>query len=468
LERHQTLRHAVAWSYDLLDDDERRLLDRCSVFADGFDLAAATHICGSGGDEYEVLDLLDSLVRKSLVTTERVGGHARYVLLETIRQFAEDQLAATGTIAETRDRHACFFADQVVAQWAISNGPEPRPALDWLDIEFANLRVGFRWATDSQDLVTAAAIAAHTTMTSWMLQRYEPIRWVDEILDAATAADIPQLPRLYTAAVCCMFTGRADEAVTHAETALALEAGPAYDPFETGWSSLFHAVAHLFAGRIERYLTICEDMATKQGLERVLGMCGMLHGRSETAAFADTTLAAARQLGKPLAIVFAMRGNALAYAEADPARALAMIDQAIDYSREHLFSYEEAAAIRYAAAIEARHGDLERALAMFDNALESFQRARNEASIAATLADLTVLFSRIAQPEIAATLHGIHHGQGHAIGLTEALLHLRAELGEPAFDRLVARGGAMGFGDAVQYARHEVQDALRQLASQPS
>ena len=97
LERHQTLRHAVQWSYDLLDDDERAVLMRCSVFAGGFDLAAASRSCGGDGlDEYAVLDVLDSLVRKSLVTAERVGGHARYGMLETIRQFAEDQLAATG------------------------------------------------------------------------------------------------------------------------------------------------------------------------------------------------------------------------------------------------------------------------------------------------------------------------------------------------------------------------------------
>ena len=98
------------WSYDLLDDDERAVLGRCSVFADGFDLAAATQICGGDGlDEYTVLDLLDSLVRKSLVTAERRDGHARYGMLETIRQFAEDQLAATGTIDEVRDRHASLL-----------------------------------------------------------------------------------------------------------------------------------------------------------------------------------------------------------------------------------------------------------------------------------------------------------------------------------------------------------------------
>ncbi len=77
VERHQTLRHAVAWSYDLLSDDEKTVLNRCSVFAGGFDLAAATHLCDRL-DEYQVLDVLDSLVRKSLVTAERTGGHTRY------------------------------------------------------------------------------------------------------------------------------------------------------------------------------------------------------------------------------------------------------------------------------------------------------------------------------------------------------------------------------------------------------
>ena len=104
LERHQTLRHAVGWSYDLLDDDERTVLNRCSVFSGGFDLAAAAHLCRDAGfDEYRVVDLVDSLVRKSLVTTEQAGGRARYGMLETVRQFAEEQLATTAGI-EARPR----------------------------------------------------------------------------------------------------------------------------------------------------------------------------------------------------------------------------------------------------------------------------------------------------------------------------------------------------------------------------
>ena len=75
-----------------------------------------------------MLDLLDSLVRKSLVTVERVDRHTRYGMLETIRQFAEEQLAATGTISdEVRDRHARYFAEQAVAHWDLWEGPGYAP-----------------------------------------------------------------------------------------------------------------------------------------------------------------------------------------------------------------------------------------------------------------------------------------------------------------------------------------------------
>ena len=308
LERHQTLHQTVAWSYDLLDDDARSVLDRCSVFADGFDLAAAVAVAGGDGlDEYTVLDVLDSLVRKSLVTVERAGGHARYGLLETIRQFAEDRLAATGTITEVRDRHARYFADQAVAQFEIWDGPHQRVALDWVDVEFANLRAGFRWAADQGDLVTAAAIAAHTTLMAWALQRFlEPAGWAEELLDAATTAELPQLPRLYTAAGLCAYAGRTDAAVGYAEAAVALQADPRYDPFDAGWSGLLEAVAHRL-GRSDRPLA--GDLRRSQHPARrsrtSSGLCGLTYGlpsvgRAEEAmAIAEETVAAARDHGNP-------------------------------------------------------------------------------------------------------------------------------------------------------------------------
>jgi predicted ATPase len=106
LERHHTLRHAVAWSYDHLEDAEKALLDRCSVFAGGFDLESACAVAGSDDlDEYAILEVLDALVRKSLLIADRSAGRTRFSMLETIRQFAEEQLVAGGEASEIRGAH---------------------------------------------------------------------------------------------------------------------------------------------------------------------------------------------------------------------------------------------------------------------------------------------------------------------------------------------------------------------------
>ena len=312
LERHQTLRHAVGWSYDLLDDDERAVLDRCSVFAGGFDLAAATHVCGDGFDEYAVLDVLDSLVRKSLVTAEQVGGHARYGLLETIRQFAEDRLAATGTIDEVRDRHARYFAEQAVAHWDMWDGPGQRVALDWVDVEFANLRAGFRWAADQGDLATAAAIAAHTAMLGCPLQRFEPVGWAEEILAAATAADVRATAPPVHRRQPLLFTGPPDAAVGYAQTAVALEADPRYDAFDPAWAGLCEAAAHVFAGRMDRAWRSAPawppspGLATSSACAGCSGACRSSGGPRRPGPSPRRPSAAARAHGNPFWIAFAL------------------------------------------------------------------------------------------------------------------------------------------------------------------
>ena len=162
LERHHTLRHAVAWSYDHLDDEEKSLLKRCSVFAGGFDLQSACAVGGfDGSDDYAVLDLLDALVRKSLLVADRSSGRTRFSMLETIRQFAEEQLVARGVAAEVRTAHARYFAGREADILALWDSPRQREAYDWFTAELANLRTAFRWAADQGDLDTAAIIATY-------------------------------------------------------------------------------------------------------------------------------------------------------------------------------------------------------------------------------------------------------------------------------------------------------------------
>jgi tetratricopeptide (TPR) repeat protein len=475
LERHQTLRQAVSWSYDLLGDDERMVLDHVSVFAGGFDLAAVVGVVGGdGGDEYRLLDLVDSLVRKSLMVVERVGGHARYGLSETIRQFAEEQLAATGTINEVRDRHARYFAQLAVAHWGMWDGPGQLMAVNWTEIEFANLRAGFRWAADQHDLATAAAIAAHTAMLGQTLQRYEPVGWAEEILEEATAAEVSQLPRLYTAASFCMYMGRQEEAVGYTEAALALGADGRYDPFDPAWTSYRGGVAYLLAGRLDRYMQICADLASQPEPAHVLGRCGLLlalplAGRDEEArAIAEDTLAAARAYANPWCIGLALDASGRAFAPADPARALRVVREGLAYAQEHRLSMFEGSITLQAASLEALHGDPGRALELFDAALDSFHSAGNVTNVGSTLAHLPVCFDRLDQPDVAATLYGasINPAGSQYVAILPAVVdHLRAALGDAAFDQYAAIGTAMDLADAVSYARQHIELVRRQAAN---
>jgi predicted ATPase len=106
--RHQTLKAAIGWSYELLSDHERRVFGELSVFAGGFTQAAAAAVC-CGGDQAAALDLVDQLAAKSLLVAEPAAAGTRYRLLETIRQYAAGRLADAGQGEQTRRRHADTF-----------------------------------------------------------------------------------------------------------------------------------------------------------------------------------------------------------------------------------------------------------------------------------------------------------------------------------------------------------------------
>jgi len=121
-DRQATLRHAVAWSYDLLESDEQAMLRTASVFSGGFDLPSLCAVTGVD-DDIEVLRLLDSLVRKSLVIAHLGSARTRYSLFETIRAFADQRLEETDLRTAVRERHAAYLADEVTRRWELWNGP---------------------------------------------------------------------------------------------------------------------------------------------------------------------------------------------------------------------------------------------------------------------------------------------------------------------------------------------------------
>jgi predicted ATPase/transcriptional regulator with XRE-family HTH domain len=184
LPRQRTLRATLDWSYDLLSEPEQALLDRLAVFAGGWTLAAAEAVCvGEGVEGWEVLDLLGSLVNKSLVQTEEAGGEVRYELLETVRQYGQERLAVAGGAAAVRDRHLAWCLALAEKAAPHLTGPEQGGWLTRLETEHDNLRAALVSAretgADELGLRLAAALSHF-----WYIRSYcsEGRGWLEAAL----------------------------------------------------------------------------------------------------------------------------------------------------------------------------------------------------------------------------------------------------------------------------------------------
>ena len=171
--RQQTVRALVDWSYDLLDTDEQRLLRRLAVFAGGWSLDAATAVAGDdGGSEHAMLDRLSSLVDKSLVQAEAIGGDVRYSLLETVRQYAAARMHADepDQVVIVQHRHRDHFL-QVAEQARVElNTRAQRRWLERLDLEDGNLRAALGFTvTDTEGAVLALRFVA--ALSSYWVMR---------------------------------------------------------------------------------------------------------------------------------------------------------------------------------------------------------------------------------------------------------------------------------------------------------
>ncbi|MCJ7672422.1 MAG: adenylate/guanylate cyclase domain-containing protein, partial [Acidimicrobiia bacterium] len=153
VERHQTLRATVDWSYGLLEERQRLVFDRLGVFAGTFDGAAATAVVGVEGIErFDVLDALTDLVAKSMVVAERTDdGTTRYHLLETLRQYAREQLDETGAADDWRRRHAEHYAAFAADSGTALLGPDEIAWRHRLIEDADNLRAAVTWALDRDD-----------------------------------------------------------------------------------------------------------------------------------------------------------------------------------------------------------------------------------------------------------------------------------------------------------------------------
>jgi predicted ATPase/class 3 adenylate cyclase len=192
--RQQTLRGAIDWSYDLLDEADRRLFERFSVFAAGADLPQIEAVCGPpseiGG---EVLDGLASLVEKSLLrSVPSAAGEPRFAMLATIREYAAERLAARDDESATRTRHAAVFLAIAESCAPALTGAQANAYLERLEAEHDNLRAAIDWAVDLGDAETAYRFGA-ALWRFWQVRGHlhEAMDRIARILEAPGAEALP-------------------------------------------------------------------------------------------------------------------------------------------------------------------------------------------------------------------------------------------------------------------------------------
>jgi predicted ATPase/class 3 adenylate cyclase len=193
LERHQTLRSTIDWSYDLLDDSERVALRRLSVFAGGGDLDALEAVLGAaeGDERADVIDTVSRLVDKSLVVAEAdATGRLRYRMLETVRQYAQERLEASDELLEVRAAHAGYYAGFAeVAGPHLHNADLPQWA-PRVERENDNFRIVFDWALETGQAELALRVLAplhgHGFATG-----YSATEWAGLAVEMPGAEDLP-------------------------------------------------------------------------------------------------------------------------------------------------------------------------------------------------------------------------------------------------------------------------------------
>jgi predicted ATPase len=474
LERHHTLRHAMAWSYDLLDDTEKTMLDRCSVFAGGFELQSACAVAGSDDlDEYALLDLLDALVRKSLLVADRSSGRTRYSMLETIRQFAEEQLVAGGAASEIRAAHSRYFAGREADIMALWDSPRQREAYDWLTIELANLRTAFRWAADHGDLDVAAPIATYAAWVGYLTENHEPIAWVEELIEPARTIDHPRLTALYVVASNCYMAGRIDPAIRYTEAAQRAISGGGSEHVPWVAEGVVGG-AYVAVGQPEPWIRWCRaqltrgsntDTLTRASLVIALMAAGCA---AEAMAAANGLIEAAEATGNPCALSFALHAYGWAVYDADPVRSLAALRRGLLIAQDSGNRANQSNLATNLCLFEVEHGDPLVAFDYFTLAIGNYHDSGNSYMLRTLLGILAAFFDRLGRYEPAATIAGFGVTSPVAAlpAMAEfrtAIAHLRNVLGEATYESLARKGESMTTAAMVTYAYDQIDQARTEL-----
>ncbi|CAA9570138.1 MAG: hypothetical protein AVDCRST_MAG59-3407, partial [uncultured Thermomicrobiales bacterium] len=390
-ERQRTMRAAVAWSYDLLTIEEQALFRRLAAFADGFDLAAAGAVAATeDAAGFSVIAGVAALVEKSLLLrVAAAGDEPRFAMLQTVREYGLEQLAAGGEAVAVQRLLAAHFLrfaeDAEPALW----GPDPRRALERLGAEHDNLRAALAWTADGPEPGWCLRLAA-ALWPFWRLRFFpkEGRRWLERALAGSADAPVGLRARaVLGAGTLAWAQSDFDDARRMLE-----EAGGAYRAVGDAWGS---GQVELALGRLawdqddtERaWSCFSRALDLFRGQDAGPGMAQSLHG---------------------LALVAQKRG------EHD--RAEALFEEALDRWRANGHGWGLACCIPGHLADGARaRGDLERAAGLYRDGLATCVEQEDVENVRWIVIGLAAIAAERRQAEQAARLLGIVEALGERL-----------------------------------------------------
>jgi predicted ATPase/class 3 adenylate cyclase len=442
--RQQTLRDAIAWSCDLLDEPGKRLLGRVSVFVGGFTLEETEAVCGPTTEfGRDVLDGLVALADHSLLRHEEVAGEPRFSMLETIREFAVERLEASGEAPAIRRRHAATFLALAEAAAPHLTRPEAPAWLDRLEREHDNLRAAIGWAIEQGD-AEAALRGGAALWRFWQMRGH--VHEGRERLRAVLAMPGARQSPAYAAAVeaaggIAYWQGdfEGSRAYYEEQLAIARAAGRPTDVAQALYNLAFtyivpQADLDLGQAHLEEALALYEQLGDKAGIAKV-------HWGLASAAFAD---------------------------HAD--KALGHLEVCIPIFRELQDRFSLAWALHSAGLARMQRGELDAARAVYSEALRLFADARDVSGIAGLLQDFSNLALREGDMRRAARLHGGTAGVANTGGADlKAFFETmeRWQVGDVALDKEalaadIEAGRASSVEELVAYALQPAATAQAQ------
>ena len=434
--RQRTLRDTIAWSDDLLSENERLMFRRLAVFAGGWTLEAVEGVCPIGrGLTGTLLDGLASLMDKSLVREhQELDGETRFGMLETIREYALDQLEATGELESLRAEHAAYYLALAERAEPALTGPEQAEWLARLEREHDNVRAALAWARETGNGGLGLRLAV-AVWRFWYTHGHvaEGLAWLEMMLLMAPEDDPGAAPPLWA--------GRRARALYGAATLANIQGDDARA------SALF-----------ERSLALSrqiDDKPAAAGALNALGVMVLQGGDVDRAiAYFEESLDLSRAGGDAWAI-----GRALvslgqsAYVRGDHERAAAYLRECLDLMRrEGSQSYSAVALINLGHVMRAQRR-YDRAAGLYREALALSEGLGDRLRMARALDGLAATDAALSEHARAARLLGAAEAIRESLGagphpidrpsLDDTRRTLQAALGDDALDRAVTDGRAM-------------------------